>query len=301
MTAPTPKVAIIIVNYKGREDTLECLASLRGLTYPAFSVYVVDQASEDGTPEAVRQAFPDVTVIENPENNGFAGGNNTGIRAALEAGAAYVYLLNNDTVVAPNLLEPLVELAESDPDIAVVGSLMLYHSDPAIIWSAGGQIGPNGESIMQAQGENADTIGPEPFDVDFVVGCGLLTGRGALRKLGLLDDSYFLYYEETDFCARARHNGWRNVSCPASRLWHKVSRTTGKDSDLTFYYMRRNVLRYLSRYADNPKRRVQNVLLGTLRLALVLAARGQFKRSLVALRAVRDYQNGKFGKARFVL
>lgn len=296
----SPAVAIIIVNFQGREDTLECLESLRGLTYPNFRIYLVDQASQDGTPQAVRELFPEVCVIENPVNNGFAGGNNRGIEAACKAGAEYLFLLNNDTTVAPNLLEPLVELAESDPQIGVVGPLMLYHSDPEVIWSAGGQMSAKGESTQRDQGIRIDTISPEPREADFIVGCGLLVKRSVLETVGLLEEAYFLYYEEADLCARIRKAGYQILMQPASHLWHKVSRTTGPESDLTFYYMRRNHLLYLSRHGDSLSR-VAAGAIDIVYLALVFAVRGNRKRSRVLLRALWDYLTGNFGKAKFAL
>lgn len=295
-----PAVAIIIVNYKGREDTLECLESLRGLTYPNFRTYLVDQASNDGTPQAVRERFPEVVVIENPANDGFAGGNNRGIEAALKEGPAYLFLLNNDTTVAPNLLEPLVELAESDPAIGVVGPLMLYFSDPEVIWSAGGRMSAKGESTQRDQGTLAAAMPSEPREADFIVGCGLMVRRSVLEKVGLMDEAYFLYYEETDLCARIRKAGYRILTQPASRLWHKVSRSTGPESDLTYYYMRRNHLLFMRRHGDSVSRVVAGAI-DIIYLAMVFAARGNRKRSGVLLRALWDYLTGNFGKAKFAL
>lgn len=292
--APLPKVAIILVSYKGKEDTLECLRSLDALTYPFCAVIVVDQDSQDGTPDAVRDAFPGAHVIENPVNNGFAGGNNVGMRAALESGADYLFLLNNDTVVEPGLLEPLVTLAETDKRIGIVGPKMLYHGEPDTIWAAGGAVDWRGRSVLLDEGSK-DTPDATPREVDFIVGCGLMIKRGVIEKVGLLDERYFLYYEETDLCARVREAGYRIVYQPAARLWHKVSRSTGVDSPLTLYYMRRNGLLYLSRHGT-PGARLW-ALCDALRLALIWTAQGKHRRRRVLLRAVADYLRGQFGKS----
>jgi GT2 family glycosyltransferase len=257
----------------------------------------VDQASEDGTTASVRASFPNVQVLENETNNGFAGGNNLGIEQALAEGAQYVFLLNNDTTVAPDLIERLVVRAESDAQIGIVGALMLYHGEPEVVWSAGGSLGEDGGATMLRQGERADAIPTEPFEVDYVVGCGLLVKRAVLEKVGLLDERYFLYYEETDFCARVQKAGWRIVTEPTARLWHKVSRTTGAESDLTLYYMRRNVLLYLREHGRRPILSVARAVGDALRLALVWTLQGKHHRRKVLLRAVRDFFRNRTGKA----
>lgn len=298
-----PPVAVVLVNYNGRDDTLHCLRSLAGLTYPgAVDVIVVDQPppdGRDGTPDAVRSHFPTVHVIENDENNGFAGGNNVGIRAALARGATYLFLLNNDTEVEPGLLEPLVVRAESDPKIGIVGPTMLYHARPDTVWSAGGRIDWRGQSVLLGEGEktNASVDRGEGREVDFIVGCGLLVKRSVLETVGLLDERYFLYFEETDLCARARKAGWRVLHEPRARLWHKVSQSTGEDSPLTLYYMRRNQLLYLGEHGERPWLGRMAALCDTLRLVAVWTLQHKSDRRNILLRAIRDYFGGRFGKA----
>jgi len=262
----------------------------------------VDQPApggSDGTPEAVRKQFSTVHVIENDANNGFAGGNNVGIRAALSRGAVYLFLLNNDTEVEPGLLEPLVARAESDPKIGIVGPTMLYHARPNIVWSAGGRIDWRGQSVLLDEGSRANDEANRgnAHDVDFIVGCGLLVKRSVLEAVGLLDERYFLYFEETDLCARAREAGWRVLHEPRARLWHKVSQSTGEDSPLTLYYMRRNVLLYLGERGERPWLGRAAALYDTLRLVLVWTLQRKTNRRNVLLRAVRDYFGRRFGRA----
>ena len=299
----SPHVAVVIVNYKGRDDTLECLASLDHVTYPHYSVIVVDQASNDGTPAAIRAAFPATLLLENAINDGFAGGSNRGIRQAMDAGADYVFLLNNDTTVAPDLLDRLVAWMETWPDVGISGPLMLYYSDPKVIWSAGGYISPHGGSAMNFQGNE-----PTPHDAEelgytnasFIVGCGLMVRRAVLEQIGLLDEQFFLYYEEADFCARARRAGWKIHTVWAARLWHKVSRSTGTDSELTLYYMRRNQLLFLERNSRRPTLARLTATADSLRLAVVWTVRGERRRAKVLLRAVGDYWLGRRGKTAFL-
>src|SRR5579871_1521547 len=131
-------IAIIIVHYTGREDTLECLASVFAQTYPDTAIFLVDQGAGDGIPEIVRDAFPAVHVVENGENRGFAGGANAGIRAALAAGAAQVLLLNNDVTLAPDLLDRMLPYTERESTEGILGPLVLSADDPERIWATGG-------------------------------------------------------------------------------------------------------------------------------------------------------------------
>ena len=288
-----PSVGIVLVNYKGRDDTLECLTSLADLTYPRWFAVLVDNASADGTPEAVRRDFPDVAVIECEENLGFAGGNNVGTREALARGADFVFFLNNDTTVDPNLLGYLVSLFTMRPRVGIAGALMLYYDEPEVVWSAGGRIDGRGQSFQTGQGRPASEF-TEVTAVDFVVGCGLMARAGLFSQVGLLDEMYFLYYEETDWCARVKEAGWEIVTEPRAKLWHKVSRTTGGDSPLTLYYMRRNQLLYLKKHGGKAGQ--AGALLDAVRLLGVWTLKRHPHRAALA-RAIADFRAGRFGKA----
>ena len=177
---------------------------------------------------------------------------------------------------------------------------MLYASRPDTIWSAGARINWRGHSIRLGDGTIDGDAGCEsaaPRDVDFIVGCGLMVKRAVLENVGLLDERYFLYFEETDLCARARKAGYRVVYQPGARLWHKVSQSTGEDSLLTLYYMRRNALLYLGRHGECPWRGRFAALYDALRLAAVWTVQGKKERRNVLLRALRDYFFGRFGRA----
>ena len=289
-----PRVASVIVHYTGRDDTRECLESLRGLTYPNWEAILVDQGQEDGMVEEARARFPETVLIENRENLGFAGGNNVGIRAALERGADFIFLLNNDTTVAPDLLDALVGAAQRAPRLGISGPTMFYADEPQTVWSCGGMVDGQGRVSHPHQGEK-DPTGTRfaPRETDYIVGCGLLVRRDVLEQIGLFDERFFLYFEETDLCARARAAGWE-VKTTAGRLWHKISRATGRDSPGTLYYMRRNQLLYLARNGTAAGRRA--ALLDDLRLYLVWTIKRDPRRPILR-RAVRDFLAGRFGKA----
>jgi GT2 family glycosyltransferase len=239
------RTLIIILCYNGVVDTLACLASLRQVTYPSFDILVVDNASQDGTPEQVRQYFPEVAVIETGANLGFAAGNNVGLRYTLEQGYDYALLLNNDTEVAPDFLTHLISAAQQNPEIGVVGPTIYYYDQPDLIWSAGGAINwKAGQTVMYT-----DAAGPQsseqPRAVAFVTGCALLISRTAIERAGLLDERFFMYYEETEWCVRVGRAGFTILHVPAAKIWHKIPLNARFDKEYIAYYMTRNRLLFL--------------------------------------------------------
>jgi len=248
MTAPL--VFIIVLNWNGKDDTLECLSSLQKLNYANIEIVVVDNSSTDGSEEAIRYSFPAVHCIQTGINLGYAGGNNAGIRFALDHGADYVWLLNNDTTVDPTALTALVEIAQTDPQIAFAGSKIYFYDKPNMIWCAGGTIdlADGGRTDHPGMGQEDkgqyDTI----YDVGYVSGCSLLASRAAIASIGLLPEEYFLYFEETDWNVAAQRKGYRTVLAPASHVWHKYAEA-GKYKDRFIYYSFRNRIQIVRKYA----------------------------------------------------
>jgi hypothetical protein len=217
-----PKVAIVILTWNRREDVLRCVASLARLEYANRVPLVVDNASEDGTVDALRARYPDLTVLRNDTNRGYAGGNNAGMAWALAAGADYVHFLNSDSEVTPTMLSELVRVAEADPSIGVVGCRNLLLDDPNRLWGAYGVI-TFGPFLVRTAGERA-ADGPQWHvvrDVDFAIGNGYLWRRSALERVGGLDESFFGYHEDADWCVRARAAGYRVVYAGTAAVLHK--------------------------------------------------------------------------------
>jgi GT2 family glycosyltransferase len=206
-----PRVAVVVLTWNGRRWVDRCLRSLAETAYPALTVLVVDNGSEDGTADLVASAFPHVLLDRRPRNLGVAAGNNVGIRRALAAGADYVGLLNQDTWVERGWLAPLVAAAESDPTIGVLSPLQLtYESDDP---------DPGFARVMaQAPGDGVRDVPTAP-------GAALLVRRRVFEEVGLLDPLYFAYFEEADFCRRARAHGFRTVITTAGRIhhWHSLA------------------------------------------------------------------------------
>jgi GT2 family glycosyltransferase len=252
----SPCVFVILVNWNGRADTLECLESLSGLDYPNSRIVVSDNASSDQSVEAVRREYPSATILANPENLGFAGGNNVGIRYALQQGADYVWLLNNDTILERNALSTLVQVAESDPAIGILGGKIYYYSDRDVLSFAGATIAwDKGRSPHIGRGESDRGQYDTVHDVDRVSGCSMLVRKDVCERVGLFDEDFFLYAEDVDWCVRAKIAGYRCVYVPASRIFHKEAASVkGKDgkSTLFLYYNTRNFLKLIRKHHRFP-------------------------------------------------
>src|SRR6185369_15212732 len=222
------RVTIVVLAWNGVDDTLACLTSLAAAELGGARVIVVDNGSRDGTVERVRADFPTVAVLALPENRGFAGGNNVGITAALDAGAEGVLLLNNDARVAPDFLPPLVAAITSVPRCAAASSAVFRLDRPELIDVAYVEVRFDRRSVVQIMGVNA--LPGEGYDtrreVEVAVGTSVLLRAEALREIGLLDEAYFAYHEDVDWCLRARRAGWGIVWEPRSRVLHRGSAST---------------------------------------------------------------------------
>jgi GT2 family glycosyltransferase len=238
------RVAIVVLNWNGWRDTLECLASLEKLNYPNYEVVVVDNGSTDGSQTMIRDAYPGITVLEMGDNLGFAVANNYAIRYAINEGADFLWLLNNDTVVDTEALNALITEAVSDRRVGMVGSKIKWYYQPDTIGNAGGAISTSTARTWLVGAGEAD-VGQwdMPRDVDWVSGCSMLASKELVEDVGLLDRRFFLFFEETDWAIRARQKGWRVRYQPKSTVWHKVSSSVKRDSpNMVFHFARSSVL-----------------------------------------------------------
>ncbi len=291
-------VYVVVLNWNQRDLTLECLASVLALNYPNYHVVVVDNGSNDGSAEAVRQQYPEVTVIENELNLGYAGGNNVGIRYALAHHADYVLLLNNDVVVASNCLAELIRAFEEQRNIGVASPLIFEYHNPSRIWCAGASIDwCTGGTVRLRAGEEDCMENWQVQAVDSVSGSALLARREVFEQVGLLDEHYFLYYEETEWCVGVRRAGYTVAVVPTAKVWHKVSAALGPRSPLVTYYMTRNSLRFLWRVLPLTRRAfpLTNFMARSLRQAVADSARGRSDHRDARLRGLWDFAHGRSG------
>jgi GT2 family glycosyltransferase len=300
MKDTAPHVSVILLNWNQPEFTLACLKSLERIDYPSFDIIVIDNGSEDGSPTAIRHAYPNVTLIENGRNLGFAGGNNVGVKCALAAGADYLLLLNNDTEVAPNLLRAMVDVGESDPSIGALGPTIFYFDHANVIWSAGGSVDRIGEPrhLRENQVEQNDDLPVRVEDVDYVTGCAFMVKRSVVENAGLLDERFFIYFEETEWCARIKRAGFRIVYVPQARMWHKISMVQRTTSRRYLYLMTRNRLLYLRLSGAGPTTLAAAVidLLRTV-ASWTLRPRHRAMRpySTALVRGIWHFAQGRFG------
>lgn len=244
---------IVVLNWNGATDTIACLDSLTALTYPNFNVIVVDNGSSDDSLALLRpyKAPYPLTLIETGANLGFAEGNNVGIRAALDAGAEFVFLLNNDTEVDPGLVGELVSAATAHPEGGVFSAKIFYHAEPNKLWYAGAKWLADKQHFQHIGiGEIDDKKRYEDVvDTDYASGCALFIRTEVINKIGLMDPKFFLTYEETDWCYRARAAGLKTLFVPTAKLWHKVSASFGGvESPLQLYFYSRNILLWAERH-----------------------------------------------------
>lgn len=252
-----PRAAIVILNWNGWEDTLECLASLRELDFPEFRVIVVDNGSDNDSTGRIEQwilgqrGTVRIDLIRSRENLGFSGGNNLGIRRALDEGAEFVWLLNNDTTIDKDALAALVRVALEDESIGAVGSLILYQRDPGTINSAGILIAPFAlrARLLGLNEKRADPAFNVRRDVDAVSGCSILLRASALRTIGSMEERYFLYFEEVDLALRLKKSGYRCVFAPESVVFHKQWGSIQPYPELADYYLARSQVLFIKKFA----------------------------------------------------
>lgn len=224
-------LSVLVLNWNGLEDTLALLPTLERCRMPEdwrMAVTVIDNGSSDGSPARIREAFPAVEVLELNENRRFAGGNNAGIRHALDAGADAVMLLNNDTAADPLLAEKLLQALAEDPGAGAAAPLIYYAPPTDLLWYAGGECRP-GLAYTAHRGIRSRDAGQyrSVEQTGYLTGCCLLAPRAVWERVGLLDEAYFIYGEDADWSLRARESGYRLLFVPTARLWHKVSASAG--------------------------------------------------------------------------
>lgn len=236
----SPFVSIILVNYNGAEDTIDCVESIEKQEYKNYEIIVVDNCSTDDSLDKISQLQDRVILLTAKENNGFSAGNNIGIEYAINHGADYVLLLNNDTVVSQSFLTEMIMEAYCRPTAVITGTIY-YEKKRQCIWYAGGSFSEvTARTCHWNIGSENAILPKEAKEVTFISGCEMLIPKSVIEIVGMLDEDYFLYAEDIDYCARTRRAGFSLVYVPSSVIYHKVSASTSKISYATQYYSVRN-------------------------------------------------------------
>jgi len=288
-------VGIVIVNWNDYENTANCLKSLSSISYSDYDIYLVDNASDSDSYAKLCDEFPAVNFLRNNINRGFAGGCNSGIRAAINDGCEYILLLNNDTIVTPEFLTPLVQTARERERAAIVGG-KIYQISNNSVWYSGGKM-----SRFTGKPSHIHEDREGVFETDFVTGCLMLLTRDFLKEQGNLVEDYFLYYEDVEISCRAQRSGWElYVNC-SSIIHHDCGGSTDEAetaSPTRAYYATRNRFKFLRSYGRYN-------MLGGFIYSLILPAvlfiwwRGSGPDSVLAgLRGFFDGMRGRDGRHR---
>jgi len=295
-------VSIVILNWNGIGDTIECLDSIGKLTYPNIQAIVVDNGSKGDQAKQIADKFANVVVLPQKENLGFCGGCNVGIKYALDNGADYVMLLNNDALVTPDLVEKLIAGFEKTGNAGAVSPLILWYPDTENVWYARADWQP--EKAVFTLGRVDDTydalFGKEPYETLFACGCCLFTSAQIFREHGLLDERYFAFYEEAAWCAQLKREGLQSYVVPSAVVYHKGSRST--PSAVSGYLMTRNRLLWMKEnlpFGERARsfRYLATDLLGNIANLLGITKKHQTNAfSRAVLLGYRDYFRGHFYK-----
>jgi GT2 family glycosyltransferase len=289
-----PKVGIIILNYKNIKDTIECLESVKKIDYRNYFIVVVDNFSEDGSYETLKEMYPEMDVLESGENRGYAAGNNYGIKYALNKGAEYICILNNDVVIDLQCLSKLVSYMEKHSDTGIAGANICEYYKPDTVQSTGMHINffKSRTPYINEGRPLSEVINQKPLECDAVCGACMLVRKNVVDQIGLIPEIYFLFYEETEWCLCARRAGFKIVSLFDAVVYHKGSATMKKTNTFVDYYTQRNAVLFERRNANF----VQNIVFALFLTARVFyhLLKGDKVTEFVNFKAIRDGYKMRF-------
>lgn len=248
-------VYIILVNYNGSKETIECIESIKkNESNCNYKIIVVDNNSTDNSIEMLSN-ISDIHIIKSKNNNGFAKGNNIGIEYALNEGANNILLLNNDTIITKNAISRMLEVLKQSQDIGIVSCRIMYDDNKDIINYCGGKFDWNkGITKHDYYKEKYNNNLPLCIDTEFVTGCCMLMRKDIFEKIGYLPEEYFMYFEDADFCMQVKKANYKLKVCTDVVIYHKVSSSSGgEDSEFTIKWITRNRLIFLNKYKNNIK------------------------------------------------
>lgn len=240
----------MLVNYNGLQDTLDCIESLLKTSQPELlNIIVVDNSTNRNEATLISNKFPKVQAIRCVENNGFSHANNLGIKEAIHNTCTHIMLLNNDTIVDKDMISILIRHSEEN---CILAPTILYYDDPMSIWSQAGHISKiTGNAKNGKMNTPVSTTTPDSIECNFLSGCCMFMPMSTFNKIGILDESYFMYFEDADYCVRARKLGIKLKCITKAVLYHKVGKSVGgSHSAFCAYYLTRNRLNFLKKYKE---------------------------------------------------
>jgi hypothetical protein len=265
----TKNISVVLLNYKGAVDTIACLSSLQKVNYSSLNIIIVDNASPDNSLQQIEnyilteglsyryfQSSKDtanprvrkfITIIQSGTNNGYGHGNNIGIKYALDSDADYVLVLNNDTIVDTNFLKPMVEMCEGDSSIGIASCKINFYDNPERIWYHGGEITPFFSKVVHFNFNEKDDGQVKKKDITFISGCLWLIPRKVLLDVGYINEDYFMYVEDVEYCHRVLKKGYTLKVCESSQIYHKAASSSGgHESEFSVYWSAKNYIRFIN-------------------------------------------------------
>ena len=295
-----PHVAVVVLSWNGRDETLACLDSLARSDWPNTTTVVVDNGSDEKLEPHVAKRFPDALVVRNETNLGFAGGMNTGTRKALDLDADYVLLLNNDTDVDPAMIRKLVEAAEQHPDAGIISPLDFFRDSPDTISMIGLRFDPRrgyqGAPLGRGERDGGQFQGVR--EVDASAGTAMLVPLPVAREVGLLDEDLFFYIEDIDWALRMRRAGKRIYAAMEARLWHaQAASSGGEETPRVTYYTTRNTFVVTARHAPmrGPRAAIRHLEILGANLLHAFRTKHRLEMARAVLAGWRDYRRGRLG------
>jgi GT2 family glycosyltransferase len=297
----SPKVIALILNYNRAQDTIDCVSSMKQCTYENLEIIVIDNGSTDTSENIIQSAHRDVTVIQTGRNLGFCGGNNFGIQYALSSSQcpAYILLLNNDTLVDNDFLNPMVDAMERDRHVAAAGGTICCYPEKEKIWYAGGKfIFWRASSFLSYSGEDYSHIHRmKGRYVNFITGCMILIRSDVIKTVGMLDERFFMYFEDAEYSLRLIYAGFKLLYVPQSRIYHKIENRAVQP--LSLYFSIRNRLLFINTVAHGIPRMIAILYFFTVTFSKMLhwwVRKPELYR--VASYALEDYHNKIFFEGR---
>lgn len=293
LTEDKPRVGVIVLHWNAFDETSSCIQSLSKLRYENHMIIVVDNGSVIPLQDQLNEQYLNIRIVRSSENVGFAAGCNVGINAVIEQGCEFVWLLNNDTIVDRDALSYLIEKAKEERSSGIVGSTILEKGNESIVNHVGGWVYPYlGLCVHLGKGEQYELVQKKrKIRPKYITGCSMLARVEMIQELGLMDEGYFLYWEDADWCLRAKKRGWNIAMAYESIVYHKGSSGLGATSPLKGYYLARNSLRFVFKFYPWlfplaiiwwPRRHFINHLL-----------KGRFTHAKMALRGGLDFVKGR--------
>jgi GT2 family glycosyltransferase len=309
-----PQVCVVLLNYEGSGDTIACLDSLRKASYKNFRIVVVDNASTDHSVASLNEYFyknsPSnfschetidnamrseslplkYTLIQSQVNGGYGAGNNIGIKYALKGNDTdYILIINNDTIVEHDFIEPMVQLCEDDKTIGIASGKIYYHDRPDVIWFNGGRYHPCTAKVEHVNFGEKDT-GQKTLEKNtFITGCLWLIPRKTIQSVGLINEDYFMYIEDLEYCRRVLSKGFSLQVSELSKIYHKVgSSTGGRFSDFSVYWRVRNMNLFIREHVSSFFYRAFSLLMFNVKMFVNICLEGDFYLIKAQIRAIRD-------------